>query len=596
MISVLPLKKSALADEPGFSVLARNTAINASRTTQEFSTVTGLSKAGLCAGEGNQLEHLADLTNSDATLLARNSPLQRARKTSILSSQKFLTRSLRKKDLAICPQCWLETGTHERSDLFIRRDWLPRLLQTCATHRVALVGLPYADYTSCYDHVMRAELDQRWLDRLPELVQPMRQSPFERAALEQLNAGAPMCGWIGNVQIDVLERWCLGLGQFITKGVGHPEQLETNQQRELIRIGFAVTEQGNPAVYDAVDKALCKHRLRLSKTWLHNWALLSVNPPERQFFRDLIKRLCADQGQFCLTSVSIDMSVERLVDAKILDIAQANNRHHSWVRKALVRDGLLPSNGKPKHVNLEPYLSKKCMGHIADLVNSLDTIKSARRLNIGVKGFEALVKDGLIQPISSQTHKKWRFRPDDIDEFSSKVMNQLAGVDPPDNHDACSIHQACFAYNCTTPQILRFLITGQLGRSYLADGQSGLAGIRVFRSELLEALLILKRDHITASELTDQLGLNSAELRQLDLLNFLPTYPTATSQDRRAQNSVSTIVLDQFLKRFQTTRSAARALDINEIEIEERVRICKISPVPEADGLPIYFADDLLKH
>jgi len=596
MISVLPLKKSALADEPGFSVLARNTAINASRTTQEFCTVTGLSKAGLCAGEGDQLEHLANLTGCDATLLARNSPLQRARKTSILSGQKFLTRSLRKKDLAICPQCWLETGTHERSDLCIRRDWLPRPLQTCAKHQAVLVPLPYADYTSCYDHVMRAELDRRWLDRLPELVQPMRQSLFERAALEQMNTGTPMCGWIGDIQIDVLERWCLGLGQFITKGVGHPEQLEVHHQRDLIRIGFAVTERGNPAVYDAVDGALCKHRLRLSKTWLHNWALLSVNPPEHQFFQDLMKRLCADQGQYCLVSISTDMGVERLVDAKILDIAQATNRHHSWVRKALVRDGLLPSNGKPKYVNLEPYLSKKCMGHIVDLVNSLDTKKSARRLNIGIKGVEALVKDELIQPISSQTHKKWRFRPDDIDEFSSKVMNQLSGVGPPDSHDACSIHQACFAYQCTTPQILRFLITGQLGRSYLANGYTGIAGIRVIRSELLKALPILNSTHVTASELTDRLGLNSAELRQLDVLNFLPTYPALKSQDRRAQNSVSTIVLDQFLERFQTPRSAARALDINEIEIEERVRIRKISPVPEAHGLPIYFADDLLKH
>ncbi|MFK7874241.1 MAG: hypothetical protein AB8B71_00465 [Paracoccaceae bacterium] len=54
--------------------------------------------------------------------------------------------------------------------------------------------------------------------------------------------------------------------------------------------------------------------------------------------------------------------------------------------------------------------------------------------------------------------------------------------------------------------------------------------------------------------------------------------------------------MDKFLKRFQTTRSASKVLGISESEIEERVRICKISPVPEADGLPIYFADDLLKH
>lgn len=594
MISVLPLKKSALADEPGFSVLARNTAINASRTTQEFCTVTGLSKSGLCAGEGDQLNRLASLTGSDATLLARNSPLQRARKISVLNSQKFLTRSLRKKDLAICPHCWLVTGTHERSELRIRRNWLPRSLQTCALHQVALVSLPYADYSSCYDHVMRAELDRYWLDRLPELVESRRQSPFEHAALAQMETGDPMCSWIGDIQIDVLERWCLGLGQFIKNGVGHPEKLDTSRQRNLIRVGFAVTEQGISATFEAVDKALCKHRLRLSKTWLHNWALLSVNPPERQFFRELMKQLCADQGQFCLASISTNTSTERFVDAKILDIAQATNRHHSWVRMTLARDGLLPSNGKPKYVNLEPYLSKKCMGHIVDLVNSLDASKSARRLNIGIKGFEALVNDKLIQPISSRTHKKWRFRPEDIDAFSSKVSDQLSGIESPDDDAACSIHRACFAYQCTTPQILRLLITGQLLSSYLAEGCAGIVGIRILRSELLEKLSIFESDHITASELTERLGLTSAELRQLHVLNLLPIYPPLKGKEPRAQNSVSVMILDQFLDRFQTLRSAVNILGVSKNELEKRARLSKICPAPEADGLSVYLADDLL--
>lgn len=358
--------------------------------------------------------------------------------------------------------------------------------------------------------------------------------------------------------------------------------------------GFAIIEKGVSAVFEAVDKALCRHRLRLSKTWLHNWALLSTNPPERQFFRDLMKRLCADQGQFCLNRISQEFSVERYVDAKILDIAHVSNRHHGWVRKALVRDGLLPGNGKPHYVNLKKHM-QKCLRHVLDLVGSLDATKSAKRLNMGIKGFEALVLDKVIRPIRSKTHTKWRFRPRDIDAFASQITEQLSNTGPADDPAACSIHQACFAYGCTTPQVVRLLLTGQLISSYQAQGVVGVVGIRILRNELAAKLPIFVSDHLSPFELTKRLGLNYAELKQLHELDLLPFYPTPRGLERRTQNSVSTIIVDQFLGRFQTVCSAAAVLGIEESVLKRRVSSTEVFPSPEAKGLPVYRASDLLK-
>lgn len=593
MISILPLKIPASADEPGFSVLARNTAINASRTEQEFCTVTGLSKAGICAGNHKQLDRLASLTGSDLAALEQNSPHQLNRRFSILHGQQFLTRSLRKEDLAVCPVCWLEVEITEPSELHLQRNWLPRPLQTCATHEVALISLPYADYTSCYDHIIRAGLDRGWMDQLSELVESRRLSSFERSAIEQIETGTPICDWIGDVQIDVVERWCLGLGHFVKWGVGNPDRQSEDQRRAAIRTGFAITKKGVSAVFEAVDKALCRHRLRLSKTWLHNWALLSLKPPERQFFRDLMRQLCADQGQFCLSSISQDVSIERYVDAKILDIAQASNRHNGWVRKALVRDDLLPSNGKPLYVNLEQHM-QKCLAHILELVRSLDATKSAKKLNIGIKGFEALAVDKVIRPIRSTTHEKWRFRPEDIDAFAAQIAEQLSDIAPLGDPPACSIHQACFAYGCTTPQVIRLILTGQLDRSYQVQSVDGIVGIRIIRSDLAAKLPIFTSEHLAPFKLTERLGLEYAELKLLHQLNLLPYYPTPKGLDRRIRNSVSTIILDQFLGRFQTVRSAANILYIEESELQKRISKAGISPAPDAGGLPVYRASDLL--
>lgn len=461
-------------------------------------------------------------------------------------------------------------------------------------HNVALIPLPYADYTSCYDHIMRARFERGWLDRLPQSVQPMRQSPLEHAAICQIETGTPMCHWIGGVQIDVMERWCLGLGQFVKRGCCHPDNLTREQQRKAINAGFAITEQGVSSVFEAVDKALCRHRLRLSKTWLHNWALLSVKPKERAFFRELMRQLCADQCHFCLNSISHEVSVERYVDANVLAIAKAAHRHHGWVRMALVRDGLLPGDGKPQHKNLK-ILMQKCLAHILDLTKSLDTTKSATQLGIGVKGFEALVNDGLLRPIRSKAHKKWRFRQEDVEEFGARFREHVASNVLADDADYYSIHQACFAYGCTTPEVIRLILTDQLASSYQHETVGGIAGIRILKSELVAKLAIFTSDHITPHDLTKQLGLKYAQLKQLNKLNLLPCYPTPSGYRRRVRNSVSVIILKQFLRLFQTVRSAANVLQIGESELQERINEAGICPSPEADGLPVYFADDLLK-
>lgn len=593
MITVLPLKTSARADEPGFSLLARNSTINASTTTEEFCTATGLSKAMVCAGQKTELSRLAELTGSDLSSLTQNSPEQLSRKYSRLNGRRFLTRSIRKQDLAICPVCWLENGTADKSQPHLRLNWLPRPIKTCSIHNVALMPLPYADYTSCYDHIMRAGFERGWVDRLPRHVQPMRQSAFERTAICQIENGTPMCNWIGDVQIDVVERWCLGLGHFVKWGAGHPDNLTPEKQRNAINAGFAITEQGVSSVFEAVDKALCKHRLRLSKTWLHNWALLSVKPEERLFFRELMRRLCADQGHYCLNSISPEVSVERYVDANIAAIAKATSRHHSWVRMALVRDGLLPNGGTPQQQNLKVQM-QKCLAHIQGLVKSLDTTAAAKLLGIGTKGFETLVNDGLLRPIRSTVHKKWRFRLEDVEDFSARVGERIAGPNPADDADYCCIHQACFAYGCTTPQVIRLILTNQLPRSYQHRTEVGITGIRVRRSDLVAKLPIFTSDHITPHDLTKQLGLKYAELKQLSKLNLLPCYPTQPGCRRRIRNSVSAIILDQFLGRFQTVRSAANVLQIEESDLQKRIDEAGIRPSPDADGLPVYPAPELL--
>ncbi|MBT0780661.1 hypothetical protein [Paracoccus sp. pheM1] len=71
----------------------------------------------------------------------------------------------------------------DAAELAIHANWLPRMLSSCARHGVALLSLPYRDYTTCYDPPARCRADPNWLHRLEDMIVEQRLSHFERAVL-----------------------------------------------------------------------------------------------------------------------------------------------------------------------------------------------------------------------------------------------------------------------------------------------------------------------------------------------------------------------------------------------------------------------------
>jgi hypothetical protein len=183
MITQLPISLTAMAGEPGFSLLARLANANTGRSTHDFCVSTGLSKSAICSGETNELEELARLTGSDPTELRKNSPRVIDRKFTILSGCKFQSRSIRKQGMVVCPLCWTEqikSGADNPYSIAMRREWLPRPISTCSLHDVRLIELPYWDYTTTYDHLRRSKLDRNWELNLIDRTQEQNPSTFER--------------------------------------------------------------------------------------------------------------------------------------------------------------------------------------------------------------------------------------------------------------------------------------------------------------------------------------------------------------------------------------------------------------------------------
>lgn len=326
MITKLPVALPALADEPGFSLLARNAHANASATTQEFCTAVGLSKARICSGHPAELVQLASLTGSGFDAVEHSSPRVSDRKLTFLGNRTFLSRSLRKAKQLICPVCWQEDLECSGTEFYVRQQWLPEPIHTCLKHSSALIPLPFIDYTSCYDHIMRAKHDVRWLRQLELLQTDQTPTTFEVTAIKSLTDKQSVCRWLGDPQIDALERWSIGLGMLIQNRQGRPEDLSTEERRFLAATGFDITIQGRTQLDTDIDAALGLYQIRLGKTWLHSWAFQSAQSPERQIFRQLMKDICGNQGRFSLINVCQVSADEHFVNCEIANIARSTNR------------------------------------------------------------------------------------------------------------------------------------------------------------------------------------------------------------------------------------------------------------------------------
>lgn len=592
MITKLPIKKPALAGETGFSLLARNTAVNGSATTAEFCASTGLSKAAICAGKPSELARLAALTGSSPEGLLRNSPEVLDRKFVTCGSNKFLGRSIRKVGQMICPWCWLEDLDSSCTNIYIRSAWLPKVFHSCASHASALIGLPAKDYTSCYDHMIRSRLEPKWLQRLEDRITPLKPSAFEVAAHRSLASQSVMYPWIGTQQIDVLEQWALGIGFLIKQGAGLPTRLPKRDQLEFVGIGHHIMLQGQDKLYEELDTAVTRHRTRLTRTWLHQWAMQSTSPPERQKFRTLITQINDHQGRRHILNGTRKHANEVCIRSEIEALATELDRSKHWIRRTLQREKLLP-DAALDDVQLRAQMAR-CRTHIRAVAQSLTTAESAQKLNLGIKSFEKLVHAGMINAVKSRTHKKPRFKPDHLNKLLRLIDSKVTPVESASPTDHCSIVDACFQYRLDTAVITQLLISSQLTNTVRINGSHGYGGIYVNRSDILTAMKAINAKPIAPFQLRKQLGLSFADLKTLDQLGLLPAYSGSGARSPHASKRVSQTTLDRFLDQFQTVSSAAQTLGIDMSLVYDKIRIQQIECAPEAKGLPIFYRDDLL--
>ena len=205
-----------------------------------------------------------------------------------------------------------------------------------------------------------------------------------------------------------------------------------------------------------------------------------------------------------------------------------------------------------------------------------------------------MVGDGIIEPIKTETSAKPRFEARVVDQFLADIENNLNKTIPQDLHQFVSVPDACFAVSCTTAKITSLLLSDQLPGSFTFDPAAGFGGIRVSIPELKSKLLMHATTGLTMPDLRERLGLQYSEVKQLTTLKLLLSYSGRKEGSSRPALIVDPTDLAKFLDRFQTIRTAAKQLEIDEGAARSRILNSKIYRAPEGEGLPIYKTNDIV--
>lgn len=240
---------------------------------------------------------------------------------------------------------------------------------------------------------------------------------------------------------------------------------------------------------------------------------------------------------------------------------------------------------------------KRCREYILAAANSLDATNSAVRLNIGIKSFESLFREGVVRRMKNRSHKRSRFVAAELDrvlDLLARNVHPASDHDDSTNADFVTLSDACFLYQLSTAQLARLLLAGLLPSSRQAAGIPGFLGVRLNRDEIMMARKVFTEDQIAPRALSQHLGLHFDQLRTLRELHLLPYFPAPPGHGYRSKKSVGKTLLARFLRKYQTVATAARHLDVEENVVISKISDADIMPAKEGNGLPIHYRTDLL--
>ncbi len=576
------------------SLVTNIAAFNGSQYVQDFSQDMRLNWKGLVKGLSEELDLVSKLSGVPREQMDKYASRlvvePGGRKSFVVAEQHLSNRQFARGRLRVCPKCIMEDKTRFGDfGPYTRVYWHVSSIRTCPEHQVALLELPAAEFPrDIHDTFGRIRDHWSLIEAATRCLEFRKPSSFERYQIKRLD-GQKSRNWLDELPFEIVAKTSEMLG--LVCAFGPQKAFSTASDAELAeagRLGFEALRKGKQGIEAALSGVQSRsvgfrsgHYTDFCQfaRWLDRRTNDERYDPICEIYRDFVFRnYPIGQGEIVLGKPCPQRHLHSFATiAKEFDIDPIRLKNLLW--------GFGFGNGKRTRAlstcEIGYFPAAESEAKIREMLDVVDRVEAAKRLNINGPLFDRLRKIGVIQPAATFEGLKGLYQPDHLDEVLARFLDRAEAVDNLIGKQM-DIGVACNKAKVKIEYVVPMILDGRLKWLGRQKSVEGLAALAVDLEEILDLFEGPPLQGYTKQELKRLLRVNDPTITHLIQEKYIRAQKTRHPRSRRPMSIIPHEAYDAFLKRYVTLGILAHQIGTQAKHVSSRLEKLKIDPIQMA--------------
>lgn len=576
------------------SLVTNIAAFNGSQYVQDFSQDMRINWKSLVKGLSEELDLVSELSGVPREQMDKYASRlvvePCGRKSFVVADQYLSNRQFVRGRLRVCPKCIMEDKT-KFGDFgpYTRVYWHVSSIRTCPEHHVVLLELPAAEFPrDIHDTFGRIRDHWSLIEAATRCLEFRELSSFERYQINRLD-GRSSRNWIDELPFEIVAKTSEMLG--LVCAFGSQKAFSSASDAELAkagRLGFDTLSKGKQGI-EAKLKLIQKRSTGFRAghytdfghfaRWLDRRAHDERYSPIFEIYRDFVFRnYPIGQGEFVLGKPCPRRKLHSYATiAKEFEIDPSRLKNLLW--------GFGFGQGKRTKAlssyEIGYFPAAESEAKIREMLNVVDRVQAAKRLNINGPLFDRMRKIGVIQPAATFEGLKGLYQPDHLDEVIAKFLDRAEPVDDLVGTQM-DIGVACNKAKVKIEHVVPLILDGRLKWLGRQKGVKGLAALTVDLEEILDLFEGPPLQGYTKQELKRLLRVNDPTITHLIQEKYIRAQKTRHPRSRRPLSIIPYEAYEAFLTRYVTLGILAHQIGTQAKHVSSRLEKLSIDPIQMA--------------
>lgn len=563
-------------------------------------------------GDPTALAIVAAKASADPAALIENAFVKTGERRYTFRGEELTRDDLRRATVVVCPKCLAEDlagapTSRPQVVAYQRARWPIAALKTCAIHLAPLVVVD-KDMTPSTLHDWSHHVG-KVLPFLPRMVAEAGTRPltaFETYVLFRAEGGPIRGGWIDGLPLHVAVAACELFGAVAVFGrTPNLKTLTDEQWRQAGAAGFDIVADGKPGIELFLEDLQASYPYTRAGTEgpqaifgrIYQVLEFGSEDPAYDPLRDVV-------GQFILGNFPVgpgDVVFGNPVETRrlhsIRSLSMETGLHPKRLRKLLSSAEMLPPNADDLADGNCLFDAERAVSLAQAAAPATLSVRDAGTyLNAPRVQRDMLYRSGILVPrIKASDHGAADlFAPEDLDAFLARLLAGAETIVAAGEHQY-GIPEAARRANCSSEEVVRAILDGEIERKWLLAGERGYMAVLVDVRDVRGMVRGADLPGLTSQALADRLRVADKVTRKLIAGGHLRTVTAINPVNRCPVAIVPTEDIERFEAEFVTLFALARQQGRHHMAVKKELDAAGVKPAldPEQIGATIYRRCDL---